>query len=153
MHDRYYDGTLCSETERIVPSTVLLFNSLVASAKDFRFCVELRAGNSRNYTWRARDVQNPLSTFSIATWSCHDFQPSDHGGSIPIATWILVFLESDHDFVYKARFTSVKQAQTQAQATSSHGEICEASASARQWELFHFVRLLLRVLYTCDAGF
>ena len=45
----------------------------------------------------------------------------------------------------KARFTRVKQAQ----ATGSYGEICEASASARQWEFFHSSRLL----YTCEPGF
>ena len=54
----------------------------------------------------------------------------------------------------KARFKRVKQAQTQTQtqATGSHGEICEASASARQWKLFHSLRLLLRLLYTCEPG-
>ena len=45
--------------------------------------------------------------------------------------------------------TLVKQAQ--AQATGSHGEICEASA--RQWKLFHSLCLLLRLLYTCEPGF
>ena len=49
----------------------------------------------------------------------------------------------------RARFTRVKQAETQAQATrGSHGEICEASASARQRRLFHSLCLLLRLLYT-----
>ena len=44
----------------------------------------------------------------------------------------------------KARFTRVKQAQ----ATGSHGEICEASASGRQWKLFHSLRLL----YASEPG-
>ena len=48
-------------------------------------------------------------------------------------------LPGQHDVFYsKARITRVKQAQE----IGSHGEICEASASARQWKLFHSLRLL-----------